>query len=141
MGCTGACSKFFGDGCCTVAGNAGGRDTGVVGAVPAVALLVLSYLKTPAPAVLALVVALGAHSFSSAGYHAHLSDVAPEASGKIIGFTNTIGIVVGIIANVVTAKVLDATGSFQACFFLTSAIYASELLAFFAFVKPGKLAV
>ena len=29
------------------------------------------------------VVALGAHSFSSAGYHAHLSDVAPEASGKI----------------------------------------------------------
>ena len=50
-----------------------------------------------------------------------------------------VGIVVGIIANIVTAKVLDATGSFQACFALTAAIYLSELVAFFGLVKPGAL--
>lgn len=108
-------------------------------AIPAATLLLLSTIKDANQAVAALVVALGAHSFSSAGFHAHLADVAPSASGKILGFTNTVGVVVGIVANVVTGKVLDATGSFGAVFALTAAIYASGLLAFFLFVRPGPL--
>ncbi|KAH8068114.1 hypothetical protein JL721_7064 [Aureococcus anophagefferens] len=90
-------------------------------------------------AVACLVLALGAHSFSSAGYHAHIADVAPSSSGKILGFTNTVGVFVGIVANVVTGRVLEATGSFRACFALAAAIYASEFAVFFGFVRGGRL--
>ena len=107
--------------------------------VPACALLALSYVKSPATALCLLVTALGAHSFSSAGLHAHVTDVAPQASGRILGFTNTIGVLVGIIANVATGRVLDATGSFKAVFALTAAIYLSEVIAFFGFVRAGPL--
>ena len=93
--------------------------------VPACSLLALSYVKSPATALGLLVTALGAHSFSSAGLHAHVTDVAPTASGRILGFTNTVGVLVGIVANVATGRVLDATGSFKAVFALTAAIYLS----------------
>merc|ERR1712216_827689 len=93
--------------------------------VPACSLLALSYVKSPATALALLVTALGAHSFSSAG--------------RILGFTNTIGVLVGIIANVATGRVLDATGSFRAVFALTAAIYLSEVIAFFGFVRAGPL--
>ena len=107
--------------------------------VPACSLLALSYVKSPSMALGLLVTALGAHSFSSAGLHAHVTDVAPTASGRILGFTNTVGVLVGIIANVATGRVLDATGSFRAVFALTAAIYLSEVIAFFAFVREGPL--
>ena len=107
--------------------------------VPACALLALSYVKSPTVALGLLVTALGAHSFSSAGLHAHVTDVAPQASGRILGFTNTVGVVVGIVANVATGRVLDATGSFKAVFALTAAIYLSEVVAFFGFVRDGPL--
>jgi ACS family sodium-dependent inorganic phosphate cotransporter len=107
--------------------------------VPACALLALSYVKSPSMALGLLVTALGAHSFSSAGLHAHVTDVAPQASGRILGFTNTVGVVVGIVANVATGRVLDATGSFKAVFALTAAIYLSEVVAFFGFVRDGPL--
>ena len=107
--------------------------------VPACALLALSYVKSPTVALGLLVTALGAHSFSSAGLHAHVTDVAPQASGRILGFTNTVGVLVGIIANVATGRVLDATGSFKAVFALTAAIYLSEVVAFFGFVRAGPL--
>ncbi|CAH0363888.1 unnamed protein product, partial [Pelagomonas calceolata] len=107
--------------------------------VPACALLALSYVKSPATALVLLVTALGAHSFSSAGLHAHVTDVAPTASGRILGFTNTVGVLVGIVANVATGRVLDATGSFKAVFALTAAIYLSEVIAFFGFVRAGPL--
>ena len=107
--------------------------------VPACALLALSYVKSPTAALGLLVTALGAHSFSSAGLHAHVTDVAPQASGRILGFTNTVGVLVGIVANVATGRVLDATGSFKAVFALTAAIYLSEVVAFFGFVRDGPL--
>ena len=94
---------------------------------------------SPAAALGLLVTALGAHSFSSAGLHAHVTDVAPTASGRILGFTNTVGVLVGIVANVATGRVLDATGSFRAVFALTAAIYLSEVIAFFGFVRAGPL--
>ena len=107
--------------------------------VPACSLLALSYVKSPSMALGLLVTALGAHSFSSAGLHAHVTDVAPTASGRILGFTNTVGVLVGIVANVATGRVLDATGSFRAVFALTAAIYLSEVIAFFGFVRAGPL--
>ena len=107
--------------------------------IPAAALLALGGVADAGVAVACLVLALGAHSFSSAGYHAHIADVAPSSSGKILGFTNTVGVFVGIVANVVTGRVLEATGSFRACFALAAAIYASEFAVFFGFVRGGRL--
>ncbi|KAH8049509.1 hypothetical protein JL722_11803 [Aureococcus anophagefferens] len=57
--------------------------------------------------------------------------------GKILGFTNTVGVFVGIVANVVTGRVLEAT-AFRACFALAAAIYA-EFAVFFGFVRGGRL--
>lgn len=107
--------------------------------IPALALLALSTVTSASLALALLVLALGAHSFSSAGLHAHVTDVAPSAAGRILGFTNTVGVLVGIVANVATGRVLDATGSFGAVFALTAAIYASGAAAFFAVVREGPL--
>lgn len=78
-------------------------------------------------------------SFCSFGYHAHLTDVAPSSVGKILGFSNTVGIFVGILANLLTGKILDATGSFSAIFGVTAAIYISEAVVFLTCVRGGKL--
>ena len=67
--------------------------------VPACSLLALSYVKSPAAALGLLVTALGAHSFSSGGLHAHVTDVAPHASEWILGFMNTVGVLLGIVTN------------------------------------------
>ncbi|KAH8091252.1 hypothetical protein JL720_6141 [Aureococcus anophagefferens] len=50
----------------------------------------------------------------------------------------TVGVFVGIVANVVTGRVLEAT-AFRACFALAAAIYASEFAVFFGFVRGGRL--
>ena len=78
-------------------------------------------------------------SFCSFGYHAHITDVAPSSVGKILGFSNTVGIFAGILANLLTGKILDATGSFSAIFGVTAAIYISEAVVFLTCVRGGKL--
>ena len=82
---------------------------------------------------------IAATAFVSALAARMSADVAPTASGRILGFTNTVGVLVGIVANVATGRVLDATGSFKAVFALTAAIYLSEVIAFFGFVRAGPL--
>ena len=107
--------------------------------VPAACLIALGFTKAAIPAVGLLMLALGAHSFSIAGFHAHIQDVAPSSSGKILGFTNTVGVLVGIVANLATGALLAKTGSFQAVFALTATIYLSSAAVFVGLIKGEPL--
>lgn len=107
--------------------------------VPAICLLCLSYIKEPMSACAILVIALAAHGFNNAGYHSHVVDVAPRKAGVILGFTNTVGVSVGIVAQLVTGYLVEKTGSFRIIFNLTAAMYVSGFTIFCAFMQGGPL--
>ena len=108
-------------------------------AVPGLSMLVLSSVTSPAPACGLLMLALGTHSFSTAGYHAHLQDVAPSASGSILGITNTVGVFVGILGNRLTGALVSQTGSFKSVFVLCAALYLSGMAVFCSLVSGRPL--
>ena len=81
--------------------------------VPACSLLALSYVKSPAAALGLLVTALGAHSFPLLVSAHVLTSHRPRRADP--GLHEHVGVLVGIVANVATGRVLDATGCFKRC--------------------------
>ena len=106
---------------------------------PALGLFALKYTTSPAVALTCIVATLGAQAVAVAGYHSYLQDVAPSRAGAILGFTNTVGVIGAIIANTVTGASVEATGSFEATFMYTAAMYASSCFVWNSFLKGKKL--
>jgi len=106
---------------------------------PALGLFALKYTTTASVALACIVATLGLQAVAVAGYHSYLQDVAPSRAGAILGFTNTVGVVGSIVANMVTGASVEATGSFQATFLYTAAMYASSCFVWNAFLKGEQL--
>ena len=106
---------------------------------PAVCLFALKATTTPAVALGFVIATLGLQAVAVAGYHSYLQDVAPSRAGAILGFTNTVGVVAAIIANMVTGASVEATGSFQTVFLYTASMYLSSCFAWNSFLKGQML--
>jgi ACS family sodium-dependent inorganic phosphate cotransporter len=99
------------------------------------ALLVLPLASTPSIAVLILTVAAGATglSFSAVGVN-HL-DVGPTYAGILMGISNTVATLPGIVGVAAAGFIVRATGSFTAVFDLIAIIYAAGLLLYLAWAS------
>ncbi|KAK9791572.1 hypothetical protein WJX73_008883 [Symbiochloris irregularis] len=64
--------------------------------------------------------ALGLASFSLAGLYCNHADLSPKHAAVLLGLTNTVGAVPGIIGVAVTGALLDATGSWPVALFVPS---------------------
>ncbi len=53
-----------------------------------------------------------------------------SVAGRLTGWTNSAGTLLGILGNVLTGLLVQATGSFQVVFVVTGALYVSSMLAF-----------
>jgi ACS family sodium-dependent inorganic phosphate cotransporter len=99
------------------------------------ALLLLAYLRCRSIAAVSafMVVILGLKGFGHAGYGVNMIDIAPGATGQLFGLSNTIACSAGILGNVATGWLWQATGTFEAIFLLCAMIDAFGTLAFVTF--------
>ena len=92
-------------------------------AIGAIALMAVPAAASPAIAVAMLTVAASANGISSAAFGVNHLDVAPTYAGILMGISNTIATIPGIIGVAATGMIVQATRSFSAVFFLIAAIY------------------
>ena len=101
---------------------------------PAVSLAALASVSAALPRALAVALscgALGFGAFSHSGYWANVVDLSPRHAGVLIGISNTIATLPGILANVSTGYILKQTGDdWTPVFVLAISIYALGLSAF-----------
>jgi len=107
--------------------------------VPAVCLVLLAGVHDARAATLLLMVLLAAKAFNCIGYYAHVSEVAQGCAGLLLGFTNGVGIVVSLVANIITATLVERTGSFYLPFRLTALFYVTGAAVFCLVMPAGKL--
>ncbi len=92
-------------------------------AIGAISLLAVPAAGSPATAVALLAVAASANGISSAAFGVNHLDVAPTYAGILMGISNTIATIPGIIGVAATGMIVQATRSFSAVFFLIAAVY------------------
>ena len=97
---------------------------------PAFFLFILRYAKTPSVALVLLSAALFTGRASSSGYWVNMIDVGPMCAGKVMGISNTLATVPGIVGNVVTGYILQQSGDWNTVFATASCIMSAGALAF-----------
>jgi ACS family sodium-dependent inorganic phosphate cotransporter len=99
-------------------------------AVSALLLLAARDVHSSAAALWVLCGATGALGLTWLGYAPGLIDLAPRHSALLIGFSNTIATLPGIVGVSVTGWLVDVTGTYAAPFALTAAVSALGAIAF-----------
>lgn len=98
--------------------------------VSAFFLLAARDAHTPALALILMMGAVASLGVIWSGFAAGILDVAPRHSGLLVGFSNTIGQIPGIIGVAVTGWLVDVTGTYTAAFVLAAAIGLAGAIVF-----------
>ncbi len=61
--------------------------------------------------------------FSFAGFAVNHLDIAPKYAGTLLGITNTVGTIPGVVGVLVSGYLVDTTGSWASAFFLAACLY------------------
>jgi len=96
--------------------------TGLVGS--AAFLLATRDVHAPALALVLLCGAAGTLGLAWSGYAPNGLDISPPHAAQLMGMSNTIATVPGIVGVAVTGWLLDVTGTYSAAFILTAAVSA-----------------
>jgi ACS family sodium-dependent inorganic phosphate cotransporter len=83
--------------------------------------------------------ATGALGFTWSGFPPSALDLAPRHASLLVGFSNTIGTIPGIVGVAVTGWLVDATGTYAAAFVLTASISAVGALVYALFFDARPL--
>ncbi len=92
----------------------------VLGAAP---LLAIPAARSAGVAIALVAVSAAGNSLGLAAFGVNHLDVGPSYAGVLMGISNTIATIPGIVGVAATGFILQATGSFTAVFYLTAAIY------------------
>lgn len=92
-------------------------------ALAAAPLLVLPAAGSPAAAIALVSVSAAANSLGLAAFGVNHLDVGPRYAGVLMGISNTIATIPGIVGVAATGFIWRATGAFDAVFYLTAAVY------------------
>lgn len=99
-------------------------------AIGAIALLIVPAALSPASAVALLAIAASANGISSAAFGVNHLDVAPTFAGILMGISNTVATIPGIIGVAAAGLILQTTRSFSAVFYLIAAVYLVGMLLY-----------
>jgi ACS family sodium-dependent inorganic phosphate cotransporter len=103
-----------------------------LGAAP---LLAMPAAPTPLAAIVLLTVSAAASGLGLSAYGVNHLDVGPTYAGVLMGITNSIAALPGIIGVAAAGFILRATGSFNAVFYLIAAVYAVGMLGYLAWAS------
>ncbi len=95
-----------------------------IGAIP---LCIVPFAGSPAAAVALLTIAASANGISSAAFGVNHLDVAPTYAGILMGISNTVATIPGIIGVAAAGMIVQATKSFSAVFYLIAAVYCAGM--------------
>lgn len=98
-----------------------------VGAVP---LLAVPWATGPAAATALLTLSAAASGLGLSAYGVNHLDVGPEYAGVLMGISNSIATIPGIVGVAVAGFIVQATGSFSAVFVMIAAVYAIGLAGY-----------
>ncbi len=90
-----------------------------IGALP---LLALPAARSPGAAIALITISAAANGLGLAAYGVNHLDVGPTYAGVLMGISNTIAAIPGIIGVAVTGFIVQASGSFAAVFYLIAAV-------------------
>jgi ACS family sodium-dependent inorganic phosphate cotransporter len=93
-------------------------------------LLVTRNVHSPTTALLLLIGATAALGCTWCGFAPGILDIAPRHGGVMVGFSNTIGQIPGIVGVAVTGWLVDITGTYSSAFVLAAAISVLGALVF-----------
>jgi ACS family sodium-dependent inorganic phosphate cotransporter len=102
--------------------------TGLV--VSAAFLLVARDIDSPALALALMCGAAGALGLAWSGYGPNGLDISPPHAAQLMGMSNTIATIPGIVGVAVTGWLLDVTGTYSAAFVLTAAVSGAGALVY-----------
>jgi len=95
-----------------------------LGALP---LLAVPRASSPAAATALLTLSAAASGLGQSAYGVNHLDVGPEYAGVLMGISNSIATIPGIVGVAIAGFIVQATGSFSAVFVLIAAVYAIGL--------------
>ena len=99
----------------------------VGGALP---LLLLPSVSTPVHAIALVTMSVACNGFGTGGFAANHLDIAPRYAGILMGISNTMATIPGIIGVAAAGFVLRSTGSFSAVFYVIAAVYVVGALGY-----------
>lgn len=102
--------------------------TGLV--VSAAFLLVARDIDSPELALALMCGAAGALGLAWSGYGPNGLDISPPHAAQLMGMSNTIATIPGIVGVAVTGWLLDVTGTYSAAFVLTAAVSGAGALVY-----------
>jgi ACS family sodium-dependent inorganic phosphate cotransporter len=85
-------------------------------------LLLLAATTSQGLALLYITLGLGAVATSAAGFLVNHLDIGPRYAGVLMGITNTVGTIPGILAPVITGFIVQVTGRWELVFYLAAGI-------------------
>lgn len=85
--------------------------------------------------------ALGCLAFSYSGFHSYIQDVSGGKAGALLAMTNTAGIIMGIVGNILSGYMMEMTGSFTVMFLLTGLMFLSSGIMWRGLMKGDALFV
>ena len=98
-----------------------------LGALP---LLAVPRASSPAAATALLTLSAAASGLGQSAYGVNHLDVGPEYAGVLMGISNSIATIPGIVGVAIAGFIVQATGSFSAVFVLIAAVYAIGLAGY-----------
>lgn len=101
------------------------------GALP---LIALPAVHTPTGAIALVTIAAAANGLGLAAYGINHLDVGPDYAGVLMGVSNTIAALPGIIGVAVAGFIVQATGSFAAVFYLIAVV---DVLGMIGYLRWG----
>ena len=90
------------------------------GAMP---LLLLPSVTTPEQAIALVTISVACNGFGTGAFAANHLDIAPRYAGILMGISNTVATLPGIIGVAAAGFILRETGSFSAVFYVIAVVY------------------
>ena len=103
----------------------------------AAALLIVGHVHNAPQAIAIMTAGYGIFAFTAGGFFVNHMDIAPRSAGTLMGITNTVATIPGIVGVYVSGMILDATGSWALVFDIAAGI-ALFGLAFYLVFASGK---
>ena len=113
------------------------QTTGLVGG--AVFLLMLQEVNSANVAVLLMCGALGLASFCVSGYATNHLDIAPKYAGALLGITNTVATIPGVVGVALTGWLVETTGSYDSVFVMVACVNLVGVAVWLLFAKAEQL--
>ncbi|XP_074652998.1 sialin-like isoform X2 [Tubulanus polymorphus] len=103
----------------------------------AIFLIIVGFTPNINAAVVSLTLAVGLGGFCYAGFAVNHLDIAPQYAGILMGITNTVATIPGIVSPIITGQIVQhkLASEWRIVFFIAAAIYLASMVVYVIFAS------